>query len=137
MAPPKATPGREWLAELSGPTESVVIGRLHGFTPMACDPTTIICVNSHAALSGRTRGTWIIVIGTKSTVVDPPPSGRRNRLSSVVKVQLELEGEVVEVARTLRWTGVRAPDVPRSLSGPQTAAAERIQAESPPFRSRR
>ena len=44
MAAPKATPGREWLAELSGPTESVVIGRLHGFAPMACDPTTITWV---------------------------------------------------------------------------------------------
>ena len=48
----------------------------------------------------------------------------------MVKVHLELEGEVVEVFWALCSIGGGAPDVARSPAGPQTAAAERIPAES-------
>ena len=61
----------------------------------------------------------------------PPTSGRRNGVSNVVKVQLELEGEVAEVIWGLSRIGGGAPDVARSLAGPQTAAAERKPAETP------
>ena len=61
----------------------------------------------------------------------PPTSGRRNGVSNVVKVQLELEGEVAEVIWGLSRIGGGAPDVAQSLAGPQTAAAERKPAGTP------
>ena len=59
--------------------------------------------------------------------------------SSVVKVHLELEGEVTEVFSALSRIVGGAPDVAWSPAGPQTAAAEWIRAETPtvPFRSGR
>ena len=49
----------------------------------------------------------------------------------MVKVHLELEGEVTEVSAALRRIVGGAPDVAWSPAGPQTAAAEWISAESP------
>ena len=49
----------------------------------------------------------------------------------MVKVQLELEGEVAEVIWGLSRIGGGAPDVAQSLAGPQTAAAERKPAGTP------
>ena len=49
----------------------------------------------------------------------------------MVKVHLELEGEVAEVFSALRRIVGGAPDVAWSPAGPQTAAAEWIRAETP------
>ena len=49
----------------------------------------------------------------------------------MVKVHLELEGEVTEVSAALRRIVGGAPDVAWSPAGPQTAAAEWIPAETP------
>ena len=49
----------------------------------------------------------------------------------MVKVHLELEGEVTEVSAALRRIVGGAPDVAWSPAGPQTAAAEWIPAEIP------
>ena len=49
----------------------------------------------------------------------------------MVKVHLELEGEVTEVFSALSRIVGGAPDVAQSPAGPQTAAAEWIPAETP------
>ena len=49
----------------------------------------------------------------------------------MVKVHLELEGEVTEVFSALRRIVGGAPDVAWSPAGPPTAAAEWIPAETP------
>ena len=49
----------------------------------------------------------------------------------MVKVHLELEGEVADLIWTLRRVSGGAPDVARSPTGLQTAGAERRPAESP------
>ena len=61
----------------------------------------------------------------------PPTSGRRNGVSRMVKVHLELEGEVAEVSWAMRRIVGGAPDVAWSPAGPQTAAAERRPADTP------
>ena len=54
----------------------------------------------------------------------------------MVKVHLELAGDVNEVFWALRRIVGGAPDVARSPTGPQTAAAERRPAETPTFPER-
>ena len=49
----------------------------------------------------------------------------------MVKVHLELEGEVAEVSWAMRRIVGGAPDVAWSPAGPQTAAAERRPADTP------
>ena len=49
----------------------------------------------------------------------------------MVKVHLELEGDVAEVSWAMRRIVGGAPDIARSPAGPQTAAAERRPAETP------
>ena len=49
----------------------------------------------------------------------------------MVKVHLELDGEVSEVISAMRRVSGGAPDVARSVAGLQTAGAERRPAESP------